>query len=51
MAWLEAETNNHCKQLMLFLHDRIFNKYTDWLTLGGCVNYNTYFKVLQFNDP
>ena len=39
MAWIEAETIKHCKFLVVLLHERVFNKYKDWLAQGECVKY------------
>jgi hypothetical protein len=39
MAWIEAETSNHCKLLMVLLHEGVFDKYIDWLAQGECDKY------------
>ena len=39
MAWIEAETNNLCKLLLVLLQEGVFNKYIDWLAQRECVKY------------
>jgi hypothetical protein len=43
MAWIEAETSNHCKLLMLLLHVGVFSEYADWPAQWGCA---WHFKII-----